>query len=642
MRIIVNRLEKIGGYIIMWADDASKIDMLAYEPYASLISEIATSERMNPLTIGLFGNWGSGKSTLLHLIEQNTMNQTEKKIAVVTVNAWMFEGYDDAKTALMEAILQSLQENQTFFKESTDKIKNLIKRVDWIRVGSTALKKGIPLSLSLLAGNPLPMLLGGFKLENFDSEKEIGQHLDNASQMKKDYINAQQQENIIENVRKFREDFVNIIRTSNIDNLIIMIDDLDRCNPDRIIETLEAIKLFLAVEKTTFVIAMDENIITYSIKRKYPQLDDVEIDVSTDYIEKIVQLPIRIAELAETDIKNYMLLLISEMYLSENVLNKLINKLRDKGIFVRGEIISGKEIIEIINGVTSTDGDKYKQGYSQSDFEEQIQIFNSIGSVIAATLKGNPRQTKRFLNTFYMRKRLAEIQRIELNLSVLAKLMVLEYTDRDLFRELYQWQFENNGTPKQLSDIENQILNEGLNDEEKPKTGQEQKNNAWFGDKIKRWVGVEPSNLSEVDLSQYFYLARDSVSDKKLFSINLNQEERKFINQICNGTTAEIVRKKKIEELKVMDEVTRSEIVKGVISKYNQDQNYHLWVLIELYKMFPQYQPKIYEELKKIKKGLITPTEIFLFKQLDSETFEKLKAYYVESKKSSKKLWEIG
>jgi hypothetical protein len=625
----------------MWADDASKIDMLAYEPYANLICEIATSERMNPLTIGLFGNWGSGKSTLLHLIEKNTMSQTEKKIAVVTVNAWMFEGYDDAKTALMEAILQSLQENQTFFKESTDKIKSLIKRVDWIRVGSTALKKGIPLSLSLLAGNPLPMLLGGFKSESFDSEKEIGQHLDNISQLKNDYINPPQQENIIENVRKFREDFVNIIRESNIDNLIIMIDDLDRCNPDRIIETLEAIKLFLAVEKTTFVIAMDENIITYSIKRKYPQLDDVDIDVSTDYIEKIVQLPIRIAELAETDIKNYMLLLISEMYLSDDILNQLIANLRERGIFVKGEIISGKEIIEIIDGIAIVDGGKFKKGYNQSEFEEQIQIFNSIGSIIAATLKGNPRQTKRFLNTFYMRKRLAEIQRIDLNLSVLAKLMALEYIDKDLFRELFEWQFENGGKPKQLSDIENLILNEGFNEEDNPQTIQEPKNSAWLGEKIKRWIGVEPTNLSEVDLSQYFYLARESVSDKKLFSINLNQEERKFINQICNSNISELVRRKKIEELKEVDEVTRNEIVKGVISKYNQDQN-HLWVLVQIYKVFPQYSQKLFEEFKKVKKSDFTPKEVFLFKELDSDTFERLKEFYTNERKIAKRLWELG
>lgn len=64
----------------MWADDASKIDMLAYEPYANLICEVATSERMNPLTIGLFGNWGSGKSTLLHLIEQTAKKKMKRRL----------------------------------------------------------------------------------------------------------------------------------------------------------------------------------------------------------------------------------------------------------------------------------------------------------------------------------------------------------------------------------------------------------------------------------------------------------------------------------------------------------------------------------------------------------------------------------
>ncbi|CAM5198894.1 hypothetical protein UACE39S_05695 [Ureibacillus acetophenoni] len=209
-----------------------------------------------------------------------------------------------------------------------------------------------------------------------------------------------------------------------------MIDDLDRCNPDRIIETLEAIKLFLAVEKTTFIISMDENVITYSIKKKYPQLDDVDIDISTDYIEKMVQLPVRIAELAETDIKNYMLLLVSEMYLEENSLNILIEKLKEKEIFIKGEIISARDLMEIIDSIQGGTNDNFKQGYSRTVFEEEIQIFNSIGGVIATTLKGNPRQTKRFLNTFYLRKRLAEIQRIPLNLAILAKLMVLEYIEQ--------------------------------------------------------------------------------------------------------------------------------------------------------------------------------------------------------------------
>ena len=79
------------GGEFMWADNASKIDMLAYKPYAELIYEISNNERMNPLTIGLFGSWGSGKSTLLGLIEDKIKSKetTEDGVIVISLNAWM-------------------------------------------------------------------------------------------------------------------------------------------------------------------------------------------------------------------------------------------------------------------------------------------------------------------------------------------------------------------------------------------------------------------------------------------------------------------------------------------------------------------------------------------------------------------------
>ncbi|EJR48265.1 hypothetical protein IIK_02912 [Bacillus cereus VD102] len=623
----------------MWADDASKIDMLAYRPYADLITEIAISERMNPLTIGLFGNWGSGKSTLLNLIEKQTSISNEKKIAVVKVNAWMFEGYEDAKTALMEAILQSLKENQTFFQNSTERIKGLMKRVNWMGVGKTVLKQGIPMAISGMTGAPLVMMPTTPKVTDLDTPEEIGSQIDRVSEISKEYLKDAPQENIVENIRKFREEFTGIINDSKVDNLVILIDDLDRCNPDRIVETLEAIKLFLSVKKTTFIIAMDENIITYSIKRKYPQLDKEGLDVSIDYIEKIIQLPIRIAELAESDVKNYMLLLIAEMFLSEEALNQLIEELKVKGIFIKGEIITGKEILEIVQEKIAGGQSKYKQNVTQNDFEEQIQIFNSIGSVVASTLKGNPRQTKRFLNTFYIRKRLAEIQQIDLNLSVLAKLMVLEYFDSDLFKELFQWQFENSGIPEPLKILEERVFNEEYDEKDSSQSDDFLMNTAWSGEKAKRWIGVEPK-LSDIDLSSYFYLARDSVSDRKLFTTNLTQDERKFINQVCNLDTNKAIRRKKIEQLLDMDEITRSEIVKGVIEKYHQDSK-QLETLIELYKTLPQYQSKLYAEFKKLTSKKVTMAVILLFHQLDEEVFEKLKTYYTEEKQANKKLWEI-
>lgn len=97
---------------------------------------------------------------------------------------------------------------------------------------------------------------------------------------------------------------------SSIDNLVVIVDDLDRCSPDRIVDTLEAIKLFLSVKKTTFIVAVDQRIIEYAVNVKYPQVNGFE--VSADYIEKIIQLPIKIPELSPKDIENYLLLLVAQ------------------------------------------------------------------------------------------------------------------------------------------------------------------------------------------------------------------------------------------------------------------------------------------------------------------------------------------
>lgn len=79
----------------MWLDNASDIDILFYEPYARIIADIAKNEQYNPLTVGVFGLWGAGKSTLLKLIGEKLKSQDG--IICVTINAWMFESYDDAK-----------------------------------------------------------------------------------------------------------------------------------------------------------------------------------------------------------------------------------------------------------------------------------------------------------------------------------------------------------------------------------------------------------------------------------------------------------------------------------------------------------------------------------------------------------------
>ena len=61
-----------------------------------------------------------------------------------------------------------------------------------------------------------------------------------------------------EQIHEFREEFKELLDEAKIDQLVVLIDDLDRCLPETAIDTLEAIRLFLFVPKTAFVIGADE------------------------------------------------------------------------------------------------------------------------------------------------------------------------------------------------------------------------------------------------------------------------------------------------------------------------------------------------------------------------------------------------
>lgn len=94
-------------------------------------------------------------------------------------------------------------------------------------------------------------------------------------------------ESTINNIRKFRGEFSDALKNDDIKNVVVMIDDLDRCRPERIIEILEVIKLFLSVDRTTFIIAADENVIKYSIREKYPPMNGFDVELDKEYIEKL-------------------------------------------------------------------------------------------------------------------------------------------------------------------------------------------------------------------------------------------------------------------------------------------------------------------------------------------------------------------
>jgi predicted KAP-like P-loop ATPase len=610
----------------MWADNASEIDMLAYKPYAELIYEISNNKRMNPLTIGLFGSWGSGKSTLLGLIE-NKLAENESKdngVIAISLNAWMFEGYDDAKTAIMGSLLKAIEDNEEIESEMKKGFKSLLERVNWLRLGGTVAKNGIPLAMSAMTGVPLFAIDAiTSKIKDTLKSKESLENLeDTLKKFKEEHLREDVGEIIIENVRTFREEFEKQLEDAKIKNLIVMIDDLDRCNPDRILETLEAVKLFLSVKGTTFIVAIDERVVTYAIKKKYPRLtDEDKLDVSNDYIEKIIQLPIRLPELSETDIKNYMLFLVCEMFLKPDIANKLMEDLFGKGLILKGGIINVHDILDTLSKKGKDDiNELLEKENSLDQFKEHLMVFENIADVVSGSLKGNPRQAKRFLNTFYIRKRMAEIQDFNPKLSILSKLMVLEELDKELFNELYVWQSANDGKADKLRELYENI-----------KEGTDLKGtefSKWSADKIKNWVLVDPYNIYDEDLREYFYLSRESISEVSFVKNKLSFDERQIFNNICEATD-KTIRRKLIEDLKNKPQETSEKIIKALLNKFRQ--NHDLFEdITNIYRNFESYRDLIIKELKNMKSNDINSTNITLLaglNKIDAVRIEQLISY---------------
>jgi predicted KAP-like P-loop ATPase len=91
----------------MWSDKESEIDFLNFNEAAQSIKDLITEKELMPISVGIFGDWGAGKSTILELTKKS-LESDEQEYIQVHFDAWMFQGYDDAKAALLETIASKL------------------------------------------------------------------------------------------------------------------------------------------------------------------------------------------------------------------------------------------------------------------------------------------------------------------------------------------------------------------------------------------------------------------------------------------------------------------------------------------------------------------------------------------------------
>lgn len=114
----------------MWKDSETKSDYLNFDYLIDAVESIAMDAKLTPSTIGVYGDWGSGKSSLMQMVEEKIKAEHKEDACCIRFNGWLFEGYEDAKTAFCGSILDALRTEKTIPAQVKTRITKLLKKVD--------------------------------------------------------------------------------------------------------------------------------------------------------------------------------------------------------------------------------------------------------------------------------------------------------------------------------------------------------------------------------------------------------------------------------------------------------------------------------------------------------------------------------
>jgi predicted KAP-like P-loop ATPase len=507
----------------MWADRETLVDLINVQHLVATITDVVANEKLLPTTIGVFGDWGSGKSSLVAMARQEL--EKSKDVLCITFDGSLFEGYEDAKAALMSTILEEIRDKQ-FLKAEVQKkvlgkVNSLLKRVNLFRLagflgkGALSYYIGEPL-LGIAAINDFFQAVPG-AVQNLD-KKTAEDLIDKATKAGTELTgllkNAPNDEvtTLRRSVREFRQDFEALLKESTIKTLVVFIDELDRCMPDTVLETLQAIRLFLAVPGTAFVIAADERLIEHAVQVKFPLKPEEgrTLNVGRHYLEKIVHHPVRIPPLSQSETMTYMNLLFTSLYINDEEFQKLCTDLLEKEF-------DGLDTVRF-DFQQATSHFSALENPKQDELKQDLLLVEQIGSILTEGLDGNPRQTKRFINMLRQRLSMAKRRKVSLKSTVLAKLMLLEYFRLETFKLLSEQQASQEGRPREIAALEKEEKQDAKSGKRASSQTEESLDNDFVAvfqadPWLSTWVINEPKLTSE-DLRPYFFFAREKLKSR--------------------------------------------------------------------------------------------------------------------------------
>lgn len=413
-------------------------DFFQHRDIAANIGRIL-SETPPPYNIAVIGKWGLGKSSLINLATQEAKNRPDE-YSCIRINAWKYE-----KEALSKVFLRQVMESLDESKERTtqqEKVKKHFKDIIhirlteneaavrapikefWKRYGRIFLiyilitfviyafyKRGVLALDNTLKNKGLieyaVIVLTGY-LRNFASLIALPALIGVLEEIKEN-IKKSQNRQVLQipemNVEDYEIELQRTIRNQIEEKgkkddfkIIIILEDLDRLSIEKMVEALDAIKMFINFPNCIFIVPFDDSILKEALiaarirkKGSASGTFDSALTESEQFLDKLFQYKIYLSPLLNYDIKKYAEKLCRENlkdffveYCDEERFIRVLNR-----ILIYPEVKTPRQVKKLVNTFISylmlaTDRErngKVSNGFASSD--EGIQMIAKL-SVLQA------------------------------------------------------------------------------------------------------------------------------------------------------------------------------------------------------------------------------------------------------------------
>ena len=324
----------MGNSLPIVVDRPTDDPRLGYEKYVEAIVEAIRggSRNASRFTIGLFGPWGSGKSSILQAIkrelESEASSGNDADLGVVYFDAWRYEKTNGVSLALLTEMWRTVAQLRSNASAAGYQA--------WSEIGAAV--KGLIAGTSIEMGNPIGKITWSGK--EYQRPDEV---------VPRSGLSRNPEELSLFNSYDMLQEEL----SKHNKRLVVLVDDLDRCLPENVMNVLESVNTFMDVEGIVFVMALDRDYLIQAIEHYYSSDGNSRVNAAK-FLEKIIQIPFSIP---------------TADFGTEAELEDLL-----------------PEQWKNIKEVEHLEGDSIKV----------------ITDIIKGALRSNPRQAKRFINSFML------------------------------------------------------------------------------------------------------------------------------------------------------------------------------------------------------------------------------------------------